>query len=442
MSSITTYSLTVTAGPAMVGKEFTLTGSASFTLWRSSSNPLSVPDPMLSREHCRFDIEADALWVVDLDSANQTFVNDKPVKSLRLRKGDIITVGDTSLRVNSAETKASADNDYAAPVIDLGLGNTQNDHPQRHSMRPVLYAVAALVLLLLAATLILTKKDDSTPTATITSLEAPPDRTLQIIYEKIEATPDSIFRYELNLSPTGLLEVRIDDLSQNRTIRKDKEVDPEILRDWSRIVTASGFFDLSDNYIAPAAGNTLNSWDLTIVHGRQAHQVRVENRPEPDNFAALRERLETFGQSELGIWAIQYSVEKLTDLAHDALLVAMKRMDERDLRYGNIALSIASFRDAEVCLETVEPKPDFYPNILAGMKDAESELDRRHKEYRFLADRAINLQNWEDAANQLKVICDLIPDRTDERHKEAAGKLLDVERRLKASRKTTKPARR
>lgn len=110
-------------------------------------------------------------------------------------------------------------------------------------------------------------------------------------------------------------------------------------------------------------------------------------------------------------------------------------MDERDLRYGNIAQAIASYRDAEVCLDTVNPKPGFYPDIRRGLEEAEAELDRRHKEHRFLADRAINLQNWEDARTQLRVICELIPDRADTRHKDAAGKLLDVERRLQAARK-------
>jgi len=252
----------------------------------------------------------------------------------------------------------------------------------------------------------------------------------------VEATPETIFRYELTLSPERLLAVRIDDLSQNRSVRKEKTIDPSVLRDWIRTVESSGFFALDNAYTAASiTRGELASWDLAVIVGRRVKRVRVANRKEPDAFAAIREKLETFGQSELGIWAIQYSAEKLTELARDALLVAQKRMDERDLRYGNIALAITGFRDAEVCLETVEPKPAFFPEILGGLEEAQAELDRRHKEYRFLADRAINLQNWDDARNQLRVICELIPDRSDDRHREASRKLLDVETRLKATRK-------
>lgn len=446
MKHPTTYVLTVEAGPAKVGETFALVGAASQTLGRSSNNPIAIPDPLLSREHCRFDTEGDALWVVDLDSANQTLVNGTVVKRQRLQAGDVVTVGDTRMRVvvaadtpaaqpGTPATPASA-TEAAAPVIDLGLGTTETTATTRHSLRPILYTVAAIVLLLLAVTFIMTAPDSAeTASANIPST-LPADEPLQIIYEKIEASPESIFRYELTLSPDGRLAVRIDDLSQDRAVRQEKSVDPVLLRDWARTVQGSGFFNLDDAYLAAAtADGARTSWDLTIILGQRVHRVRIANRPEPEAFAALREKLETFGQSELGIWAIQYSAEKLTDLAHDALLVARKRMDERDLRYGNIALAIANYRDAEVCLETVEPKPDFFPDIRRGLEEAKVELDRRHKEYRFLADRAINLQNWEDARTQLRVLCELIPDRSDNRHKDAAGKLLDVERRLQAARK-------
>lgn len=441
MTPPSAFTLTVETGPCQVGKVFTLLAGKSQTLGRASHNPLAISDPLLSRDHCRFEINGDALWVTDLDSANQTLVNGNPVSRQQVQPGDTITVGDTLLRVAVAAvppptvtlTEAPAN----VPVIDLGLSPPEPTSASRHAFRPILYTVAAITVVLLVATWIMTAPESASPKRGADLPAAvPADEPLHVIYEKVEATPESVFRYELTLSLEGVLAVRIDDLSQDRAVRKEKTLDPALAKDWARIVESSGFFNLDNTYLAASINSgELSTRDLTVIIGRRTHRVRVANRSDPATFAALREKLETFGQSELGIWAIQYSADKLTELAHDALLVAQKRMDERDLRYGNIALAIASFRDAEVCLETVEPKPEFYPEILKGIEEAKGEMDHRHKEYRFLADRAINLQNWEDAITQLRVICDLIPDRADDRHKEASGKLLDIERRLQAARK-------
>ncbi len=438
-----TFTLTVEAGPCKTGETFTLTPGRSQTLGRASQNPIAIPDPLLSRVHCRFEVVDGMLWVTDLESANQTTVNGEPVSHRRLIPGDTVGVGDTRLHVAAPGIAvpmpagdALPDVPAAAPVIDLGLNAPESSGASRHTLRPILYTVAAIVILLLCATFIMTSPDDDDKRPENLPAAAPRDETLQLIYEKVEASPESAFRYELTLSPERVLAVRIDDLSQNRTVRKEKALDSALIRDWVRVIESSGFFSLDNAYLASSitSGETA-IWDLTVIVGRRAHRVRVANRKEPEAFASLREKLETFGQSELGIWAIQYSAEKLTELARDALLVAQKRMDERDLRYGNIALALASFRDAEVCLETVDPKPAFFPQIVSGLEEALTELDRRHKEYRFLADRAINLQNWEDARTQLRVICELIPDRSDDRHKEASRKLLDVETRLNAARK-------
>ena len=82
-------------------------------------------------------------------------------------------------------------------------------------------------------------------------------------------------------------------------------------------------------------------------------------------------------------------------------------------------------------LQTVHPKPEFAAEARRALDAAVAELDRRYRDQRFLADRAINLSQWETAQRELSVLLEMIPDRNDERHREAASKLLDVERRVK-----------
>ena len=60
-----------------------------------------------------------------------------------------------------------------------------------------------------------------------------------------------------------------------------------------------------------------------------------------------------------------------------------------------------------------------------------AELERRYRDQRFEADRAVNMGDWERARTELRVLCELIPDNGDPRHAEAAAKLVDVENRLK-----------
>jgi hypothetical protein len=237
----------------------------------------------------------------------------------------------------------------------------------------------------------------------------------------------------MTISPGGVLAVKIDDLSgKNRHVRKEKAVDSSLLGELARDIETSGFFSLEKSYTGFAASpNTLNECVLTAVVGKKAHTCRVTNRTEPDSFKALREKLETFSKNELGIWAIQFSADKLTDLARNALAIAKKRFDERDVKYGNLSDSIRNYQESVFYLDTVNPKPDFYAEIIDGFEIAQTELDKRYKEQNFLADRAINLSDWPTAAKELKILCELIPDRNNERHKEATRKLLDVENRLK-----------
>jgi len=359
-----------------------------------------------------------------------------------LEPGDRVKAGQSVLRVDRANIATASLGDAPTPaapgadvVVDLGFGreDATSALAKRNFLRPVLWSVAAILILVVGTTIILDPANRAkarTPTKPLASGEA--DKLL-IYYEKVEAGTGSIFRFELTLSPGGVLAVKIDDLSaQERHVRKEKSISPAMLSELAHSVENSGFFSLDQSYTGFAAdANTLQEWTLTAAVGKKAHTCRVSNRTEPDSFRALREKLETFSKNELGIWAIQFSSDKLTELARTALAVAKKKYEERDVRYGNIYESMRSYQEAIFYLDTVNPKPDFYAEIMDGYEAAESELDKRYKDQNFRSDRAINLSDWPTAARELRILCELIPDRNDERNREAARKLLDVENRLK-----------
>jgi flagellar basal body-associated protein FliL len=443
--STSSYTIVIDEGP-LKGRRYPVT-PAGLRLGRSSQCDIAITDLLLSRSHCRFELRDNDLWLTDLASANQTLVNDQAITEQKLTARDIIKVGQSVLHVETAvdgvpvPTAAPADSGASSPetaansdvVIDLGFGKSEAALPQKKSViRPILWTIVALLVLLAGATLILdpgnrAKFVQQAKPATIEEAKSP-----QIYYEKVEATAENIFRYEMTISVSGLLSVKIDDLSgKNRFVRKEKQVDPALLNELAHDIESSGFFALDKAYTGFAAKpNTLNEWTLTCVIGKKVHTCHISNRQEPDNFRALREKLETFSKNELGIWAIQFSSDKLSELARNALNIAKKKFDDRDVKYGNVFEAIRSYREAVFYLDTVNPKPDFYSEIIDGFEAAQTELDKRYDEQRFRADRAINLADWPAADRELKILCEIVPDRADARNKEASRKLLDVEKRL------------
>jgi len=439
MMSIFTHSLVFERG-ARAGRRLPFT-PPQMTLGRASESDIAIPDPLLSRAHCRFEMRDGYLWVVDLDSANETLVNDVPVKEQRLMFGDFVAVGDSVIRIDHAETAAPlvpapvADEPAATPtdvVIDLGFDKPDDDaQPKKNLLRPLIWLVAAILILGVGITII--QNSTSQPTGnTITPLKQ--DNTLLVYYEKVEASTENIFRYELTLTADGMVAVKLDDLTgSQRHIEKEQEVATELLADLARDLEGSGFFTLNKTYTGFALNpNTLNESQITIAIGKKIHTCRLTNRSdEPDGFRAAREKLEVFTKNELGLWDINLSAEKLTELAEESLEVARKRYIERDVKYGNLFEALRNYRDAISYLDTVNPKPEFYAEVIDGFDTVKEDLRVRYEDRRFQANRASNVNDWPTAARELKIICEMIPDRNDPRHKEATQKLIDVENRLR-----------
>jgi pSer/pThr/pTyr-binding forkhead associated (FHA) protein len=394
---------------------------------RSSKNDIVIDDAMMSRHHCRAFFRDGALWISDLGSANETLVNDVPVQELQLKTGDHVLLGDTRLRVVSASATPSE----TAPGgdVDLGLGNK----PARTAARKrigtgPLVTVAVIVILLAAAAWIPRLMPSAQPPPPAPPMPEP-DPTLAVDYEKVQAGPDNIFRYHLGISDRNVISIEIDDLANNRHVRKEKAVDPALIDDLIDTIDASGFYGLDAVYRGIQNG-AHDEWNLTVTIGQRTHTCRVLNRVEPELFKAVRETLEEFGKNELGLWAIEFSAEKLREMAHTAYLQGRKLYDEREIQFGNLAGAMKHYAEAEWYLETVEPKPDFYPEVITGIEDCKALLQEKYETQNFRAERAIKLREWEQAAQELRILCEMIPDRSDARHQDARRKLLDVERRI------------
>ena len=72
------------------------------TVGRAPGADFILDAALVSRLHCRLEAEGEGLLVVDLDSTNGTFVNDKRVERARLASGDRLRVGRVELTVEKA----------------------------------------------------------------------------------------------------------------------------------------------------------------------------------------------------------------------------------------------------------------------------------------------------------------------------------------------------
>lgn len=402
-------------------------------LGRSSKNDIVLADPLLSRHHCRIYFKPDkGLAVTDLGSSNKTMVNGMEIMEHNLKTGDVVQVGDTVMKVVKDGSAVAGPHS----IVDLGLSPALKLTPKAKTTKQLgtgrlLIAASAVILIASAVWIPKFFNKENTPSTAAPATVKPPEKILSVDYEKVEADVNNIFRYKLKITAQNDITIEIDDLINNRTVRKEKKVDDSLIKDLVRYIENSNFFTLNQEY-AGVLPDVFNQWDISITIDKKTLSVHVLNRPEPDIFKDVREKLEVFGKNELGLWAIQFSTEKLIAMAENEYLMGKKLFDEREVKYGNLAEAYSNFQKAEIDLETVEPKPVFYGDTVLCISNCKQLLQEKYEELYFQAERSIKLKEWDSAADKLRIIQEIIPERSDDRNKQARKDLLDVEERIKA----------
>ena len=97
------------------GEPVPITGTCS--IGRARGNQLVLPDENVSRHHALIrTLDNDESWIVDLASANGTYVNQRRIEhSTRLKDGDEITIGPTLIVFRSSDS-ANARSEELAPL--------------------------------------------------------------------------------------------------------------------------------------------------------------------------------------------------------------------------------------------------------------------------------------------------------------------------------------
>ncbi len=90
------------------GKRFELKGPVT-PVGRDVSNAIRLHDNEVSRRHAEFRVENEGYRLVDLGSANGSFVNGQPIDQVKLRAGDRLQLGQTVLLFNESPTSSERD---------------------------------------------------------------------------------------------------------------------------------------------------------------------------------------------------------------------------------------------------------------------------------------------------------------------------------------------
>jgi signal transduction histidine kinase len=100
------------------GKRFELT-ARPMALGRDGSNPIRLHDNEISRRHAELRPTEGAITLVDLGSANGTFVNGSPVDHVTLKPGDHVRLGQTVLVYNDGGAANATDPHDLTARVDL-----------------------------------------------------------------------------------------------------------------------------------------------------------------------------------------------------------------------------------------------------------------------------------------------------------------------------------
>ncbi len=429
------------------GREIVVKAEGS-RIGRSSGNDVVIKDPALSRYHCRvFFKPGEGLWAEDLGGSNQALLNSKPLTEARIAPGDRLTLGDTTLLVLSDECLGEKAADQAAPnapsqqpvsarlsEIPDAPGPSQADLPpplpdapsRRPRLSVILVAVAACLGLFVMAALFLMHQE---PSVDLPPPSAPP--SLVLIYEKIQASPQNIFRYALDLRDNKM-SAEVEDLENSTHIpgNQQKAVSEEAQTELLRAIEAADFFRLPEL----SEGQTPNIWevmDLSITYGTRHRRVRMVNVIEPEQFKALRLAVEEFAALALGVSADAISKADRLDRAHKAVLRGRDLYDQRQIKHENLFYAIRALREAESYLEPVSEKPPDYTETIALLSECETTLQSQFDDLKFQVEQAIKIKNYQQAIEHLAEILAMIPDSIDDRNAYASKRRIEIERLIK-----------
>jgi len=130
----------VSDGSWLAGQSYIIPRDKTTVLGRSSSCDIVIPGSHLSRQHVELKIQGGSLHIKDLDSANGTYLNDRPITEALAHGGDQLRIDVYSFRVVNPDSdrertrlRATATVNHPPPPRPA---KTTSSPPKRWKTRP------------------------------------------------------------------------------------------------------------------------------------------------------------------------------------------------------------------------------------------------------------------------------------------------------------------
>jgi len=97
------------------------------SIGRSVDNDIRLAHTLVSRHHCRIEVAAEAVWAIDLGSANGTKVNGERITRRILEPGDKLQVGGVHIQLEPEQGESSASDTQALEREEVGMRTLTGD---------------------------------------------------------------------------------------------------------------------------------------------------------------------------------------------------------------------------------------------------------------------------------------------------------------------------
>ncbi|MFA6562119.1 MAG: FHA domain-containing protein [Verrucomicrobiia bacterium] len=461
------------------GREYSV-GKDPVTIGRAPQCDVIIPDDQLvSSEHADVRMDENGQLVIrDLESVNGTEVNGQSIEESVLKPGDEIAIGSTIFEVIEEAARPARESEppkrspateklpvVTKPTVEEVEEEEEEERPRRKKKEEVeeaeeagqeapveltfggkpkrvakkpaapigrrlmsLGLTAVLAIVAIGGGLYVWKEVQRSMPQVVSSIGGD-TRRADLFYEKVQASTHNIFRFALRLNGDKVT-LNVDDLKQRRHVQREKKVGETLLIELVRQIENGGFDKLEKPKYGGFPADQQEMAVIELTRGTRVKRVEIENTIAPDAFVNAQKTLEDFAQNELGIAAINRSREELIKEADDALLRGKQLFDQRDVADANLYNAIKAFQLVQIDLEIIEPKPANYTAAVQSEATAKDMLKERINNLRFIAEQAIKLGEWAKAQTCLSEILARVPDREDERYKEADRKLIGVQAHL------------
>lgn len=469
------------------GREYEI-GRSPVIIGRAQQCDIVIPDDQLvSSEHADVRIDEHGQLVLrDLESVNGTEVNGDPIEETVLKPGDEIAIGSTVFEVIEEAERRAREVALAAPPkrgpstqklpvmtkpaaeeveeeeeeeeevkepprkkkkaeveeveedeesdeevpSELTFGGKGKRAAKKPAAAPIgrrlmsLGLTAVVTIVAIGGGIYIWKEVQRSMPQVASTITGETRRT-DLFYEKVQASTQNIFRFALRLSGDKVT-LNVDDLKQRRHVQREKKVGEGIIIELIRQIENGGFDKMERAKYGGLPADQQEMAVIELTRGARVKRVEIENTIAPDAFVAAQKVLEDFAQTELGIAAINRSREELIKEADDAYLRGKQLFEQRDVADANLYNAIKAFQLVQIDLEIIEPKPANYAMSVQNEAIAKDMLKEKVNNLRFIADQAMRLGEWAKAKTALSEIMARVPDREDERYKEADRKLISV----------------